>query len=327
MIRIAILMLTGISLMLLTGCGGGSSSGNNMGGGVAPPIDPVAPSEYDVETSCAQENENCQSDFEAAEKAIKDHKFTNENLFTQDRDLEEILADRTITDDQDKYLRFLFEHRQAEYLLNEGVFHEGIQRRPGIYHDTHNEPPYKYRLGSENYGAWLTDPEDGTAFVYVNTYFKPTGYVDYPTDEQQITKLEATFEGKVKGYARVNSKPNDIEFEAGTFTADIKLQANAGKVDIVGTVDNFHGTHHNSWDKFAFTWNPVTGALMPDATYTFGDSPPDYESTRPHEETSSLDFYRQAGQMDPAGIGGHLHMDFGVTGEAIGAFDAPKMRE
>ncbi len=51
-------------------------------------------------------------------------------------------------------------------------------------------------MGSENYGAWLHDPIDGTAYVYVNTYFKPrAGYVVYQPDTTQITKLEATFEG------------------------------------------------------------------------------------------------------------------------------------
>ena len=72
------------------------------------------------------------------------------------------------------YLEFLFEHRHVEYLLKEGITNsDGMHFRPGIYHRANEEPSYENRLGSENYGAWLHDPIDGTAYVYVNTYFKP----------------------------------------------------------------------------------------------------------------------------------------------------------
>ena len=321
----------GLVAILLSGCGGSGSNPSATRGGGSSSLDPVGNGEYDIETSCAQGTENCQSNFEAAEKAIKDHTFTNENLFTQEADLSEILANHeAITDDQENYLEFLFQHRKAEYILKEGITtNDGMYFRPGIYHRTNVEPPYENRFGNENFGAWLNDPIDGTAFVYVNTYFQPkAGYADYQPDTTQLANLDAAFEGKVKGYARVNSKPDDIDFEAGTFNADIKLQAEAGIVGIVGTVDNFRGTHLNSWDRFAFIWNPATGDLMPDGPYRFGNSPPEGtagDNSPVLEDTSSLSFYGQTGQMEPAGIGGHLHMDLGDTGEAIGAFDAPKV--
>ncbi len=86
------------------------------------------------------------------------------------------------------YLEFLFEHRHVEYLLKEGITNsDGMHFRPGIYHRANEEPSYENRLGSENYGAWLHDPIDGTAYVYVNTYFKPrVGYVVYQPDTTQI---------------------------------------------------------------------------------------------------------------------------------------------